>query len=39
MEAENILHLLTLNPSDFRRFANLSVVTPQQVLQRGAAPP
>jgi predicted nucleic acid-binding protein len=27
-----VSHILTLNPADFRRFANLSVITPEQVL-------
>jgi len=34
MDTQGISHLLTLNPADFRRFAHLTVVTPDMILSR-----
>lgn len=39
MHVEGITHFLTLNPSDFKRFARLTVATPKEVLLSKMTPP
>ena len=39
MNAERLTHLLTLNPSDFRRFAELITTTPRDILLSSTGPP
>ena len=38
MTVNGIRHLLTLNPTDFKRFPNVAAVTPQEVLSAGQRP-
>lgn len=39
MNAQGLTHLLTLNPSDFKRFAELTTTTPKDVLLSSTTPP
>jgi len=39
MHVDAVTNLLTLNPSDFKRFPDLAVATPEQVLQTRSTQP